>query len=174
MRVKERATKGEGMQSFHIRRLRQEDTPLLEGLLAELDASHYQADPLSYRSPQEMADIRQQQQIFERYFDGSIIAFIACSHRKVVGFVSGTIRHTATLTSPEKRVGFINELVVAEEFRDSGVALSLMDRIESDLNHHDIDEIGLTVASFNQKGEEFYRKMGYRVTVKSMTKRGFV
>ena len=162
------------MQSFHIRRLREEDVPLLEGLLAELDASHYKGDPQSYRSAEEMAEIRQKQHIFERYFDGSIIAFIASSNRKVVGFVSGSIRHTATLTSPKKQVGFINELVVTDEYRDAGVELSLMDRIESDFKHHDIEEIGLTVASFNQKSEDFYHMMGYRVTVKSMTKRGAI
>ncbi|HCG5578005.1 TPA: hypothetical protein NJ023_002591 [Vibrio parahaemolyticus] len=47
------------MQQFHIRRLREEDIPLLKGLLVELDTSHYEAEPNFYRSPEEMAQLRE-------------------------------------------------------------------------------------------------------------------
>nr|WP_301182228.1 GNAT family N-acetyltransferase [Vibrio sp. PID17_43] len=49
--------------------------------------------------------------------------------------------------------------------------MSLMDKIESDLCSQDIEEIRLTVASFNHEGEDFYHKMGYRVVTKAMRKR---
>ncbi|ACY53814.1 histone acetyltransferase HPA2 [Vibrio antiquarius] len=98
-------------------------------------------------------------------------AFIACSQRKVVGFISGSVRNVQSLISPEKRVGFINELIVSENHRNLGIGLSLMDKMESDLCAQGIEEIGLTVASFNHEGEDFYHKMGYRVMTKRMTKR---
>lgn len=46
-----------------------------------------------------------------------------------------------------------------------------MDKMESDWCAQGIEEIGLTVASFNHEGEDFYHKMGYRVMTKRMTKR---
>ncbi|UYI49031.1 GNAT family N-acetyltransferase [Vibrio natriegens] len=159
------------MQQFHIRRLREEDIPLLKLLLVELDTSHYQAEPDFYRSPQEMAEIRDSRNIFEKYFDGSITAFVACSNRNIVGFISGTTREVNSIISPEKYVGFINELVVAESHRNLGIGLSLMDRIESALCSLGVEEIGLSVGSFNHEGEDFYHKMGYRVITKSMIKR---
>lgn len=48
------------MQQFHIRRLREEDIPLLKGLLVELDTSHYEAEPNFYRAPEEMAQLREE------------------------------------------------------------------------------------------------------------------
>ena len=159
------------MQQFHIRRLREEDVPLLKTLLVELDTSHYNAEPDFYRSPEEMAQLREDRNIFDKYFDGSITAFIACSNRQLVGFISGTVREVNSILSPERRVGYINELVVSESHRNLGIGLSLMDKIESDLCSQDIEELGLTVASFNHEGEDFYHKMGYRVITKMMTKR---
>ncbi|HGF5225125.1 GNAT family N-acetyltransferase [Vibrio parahaemolyticus] len=159
------------MQQFHIRRLREEDIPLLKGLLVELDTSHYEAEPNFYRSPEEMAQIREERGVFDKYFDDSMIAFIACSHRQVVGFISGTVRDIDSMVSVAKRVGFVNELVVSESHRNLGIGLSLMDKIESDLCNQGIEEIGLTVASFNHEGEDFYHKMGYRVMTKMMSKR---
>ncbi|MGU3843132.1 GNAT family N-acetyltransferase, partial [Vibrio diabolicus] len=101
------------MQQFYIRRLR-EDVPLLKQLLVELDTSHYEAEPNFYRPPKELAQLRESYGTFEKYFDGSVSAFIACSQRKVVGFISGSVRNVQSLISPEKRVGFINELIVSE------------------------------------------------------------
>ncbi|MDF4361288.1 GNAT family N-acetyltransferase, partial [Vibrio parahaemolyticus] len=98
-------------------------------------------------------------------------AFIACSHRQVVGFISGTVRDIDSMVYVAKRVGFVNELVVSESHRNLGIGLSLMDKIESDLCNQGIEEIGLTVASFNHEGEDFYHKMGYRVMTKMMSKR---
>ncbi|MEN2268231.1 GNAT family N-acetyltransferase [Vibrio diabolicus] len=159
------------MQQFYIRRLREEDAPLLKQLLVELDTSHYEAEPNFYRPPKELAQLREPYGTFEKYFDGSVSAFIACSQRKVVGFISGSVRNVQSLISPEKRVGFINELIVSESHRNLGIGLSLMDKMESDLCAQGIEEIGLTVASFNHEGEDFYHKMGYRVMTKRMTKR---
>ncbi|MGR5133350.1 GNAT family N-acetyltransferase [Vibrio alfacsensis] len=159
------------MQQFHIRRLREEDIPSLKTLLVELDTSHYEAEPNYYRSPEEMAQIREERNVFDCYLDGNMAAYIACSNRQVVGFISGIVRNITSLISPEKRVGFINELVVSDTHRNLGIGLSLMDKIESDLCSQDIEEIGLTVASFNHEGEDFYHKMGYRVMTKTMTKR---
>ncbi|AXY03476.1 GNAT family N-acetyltransferase [Vibrio alfacsensis] len=158
------------MQQFHIRRLREEDVPLLEKLLVELDTSHYEAEPNHYRSPQDMVKIREERSVFDKYFDGTMIAYIACSNRQVVGFISGIVRDVGSIISPEKRIGFINELVVSESHRNLGIGLSLMDKIESELCSQDIEEIGLTVASFNHEGEDFYHKMGYRVVTKAMIK----
>ncbi|MDF2153012.1 GNAT family N-acetyltransferase [Vibrio sp. CAU 1672] len=159
------------MQQFYIRRLRQEDLLLLKKLLAELDTSHYQAEPNFYRSPQDMAQLREEHHIFDQYFDGRSSAFIACSQRQVVGFVSGTTREISAIFAPHRKIGYINELVVTESHRNLGIGLSLMDKIESDLCSQGIEEIGLNVAAFNHEVEDFYHKMGYRVMNKSMTKR---
>ena len=92
-----------------------------------------EAEPNFYRPPKELAQLRESYGTFEKYFDGSVSAFIACSQRKVVGFISGSVRNVQSLISPEKRVGFINELIVAENHRNLGIGLSLMDKMESDL-----------------------------------------
>ena len=131
------------MQQFHIRRLREEDVPLLKTLLVELDTYHYEAEPDFYRSPDEMAKLREYRNIFDKYFDDSITAFIACSHRQVVGFISGTVREVNSMLSPQRRVGYINDLVVSESHCNLGIGLSLMDKIESDLCSRDIEELSL-------------------------------
>lgn len=70
------------MQQFYIRRLREEDAPLLKQLLVELDTSHYEAEPNFYRPPKELAQLRESYCTFEKYFDGSVSALLLVRKEK--------------------------------------------------------------------------------------------
>jgi ribosomal protein S18 acetylase RimI-like enzyme len=67
-----------------------------------------------------------------------------------------------------KEIGWISDVYVKQEFRQNGVAKSLIEQSLVEFKHLGYDDVRLNVFSFNQKAISLYEKLGFKDVSKFM------
>lgn len=107
----------------------------------------------------------------------SVLLYVAEVDRRVVGYVTGEISEKPSkeeqlgLKFPLVRFGTINELYVDPQYRELGVGIRLMDKIESSLRRKGCNCMSFGAYMQNKKAIEFYKGRGYTVASVSLFKK---
>jgi ribosomal protein S18 acetylase RimI-like enzyme len=67
-----------------------------------------------------------------------------------------------------KEIGWISDVYVKQEFRQNGVAKSLIEQSLVEFKHLGYDDVRLNVFSFNEKAIRLYEKLGFKDVSKFM------
>jgi diamine N-acetyltransferase len=150
--------------STTVRMARADDTAVLVALFAEGDRLHAAAQPVRFRYVEPEVTAWRQRQLATILPDPDQPIFVA----ERDGFVAGAIRLTARTTpgtpvTLPRRFILMQELVVREPFRRSGVGRALLEQVHQWASAHGIREIELNVFAFNVAALAFYSAMGYTV-----------
>jgi ribosomal protein S18 acetylase RimI-like enzyme len=86
--------------------------------------------------------------------------FVAEFQGKIIGYIYGFIFDNNPGFHP-RRVGFIRDLAVSEEFTNQGVGRSLVFMLEHWFSERDIEVVQLYVAIENDGGLETWKRFGY-------------
>ncbi len=158
--------------NISIRKANLEDYQALCELCAEVDALHHEALPHVFREPSEPA--RTKESVSNIIASEEAALFIAESNQpygKVIGFVHVEVREApdAPILVPQ-RYGWIQDIVVAKDWRRLGVGQKLAQRAEGWLLEHGVHEVRLWVWEFNEGATAFYEETGYTTASRMMWK----
>ncbi|WNF23779.1 GNAT family N-acetyltransferase [Mesobacillus jeotgali] len=67
-----------------------------------------------------------------------------------------------------KEIGWINDVYVKQEYRQNGIAKSLIEQSLVEFKHLGYDDVRLNVFSFNEKAIHLYEKLGFKDVSKLM------
>lgn len=67
-----------------------------------------------------------------------------------------------------KEIGWISDVYVKQEFRQNGIAKSLIEQSLVEFKHLGFDDVRLNVFSFNDKAIRLYEKLGFKDVSKFM------
>ncbi|MBT2662055.1 GNAT family N-acetyltransferase [Bacillus sp. ISL-45] len=67
-----------------------------------------------------------------------------------------------------KEIGWISDVYVKKEYRQNGVAESLIEQSLAEFKHLGYDDVRLNVFSFNEKAIRLYEKLGFKDVSKFM------
>lgn len=67
-----------------------------------------------------------------------------------------------------KEIGWISDVYVKQEYRQNGVAKSLIEQSLVEFKHLGYDDVRLNVFTFNQKAISLYEKLGFKDVTKFM------
>lgn len=152
---------------FAIREATQEDYSRLIELFAEVDALHRKALPKVFRKADGPA--RTEEYIFGIIANGDACLFVAEHHSQVVGFAQGFIRQAPDIpVIVPRRYGVVDDVVVREGFRRSGVGRSLVKRVEQWVLEKGVFQVELNVWEFNKGAMAFYEEVGYLTASRKM------
>jgi ribosomal protein S18 acetylase RimI-like enzyme len=151
-----------------IRRAERRDLPALGRLGAMLMRTHYAFDPQRFLEAEAGAE-----QGYGRFLGGMIdsdddAVFVAEQEGVVTGYVFAALE---PLSWKELRgpAGFIHDLAVAEDARQSGVGKQLMDAALHWLREKNAPRVILWTAAPNAVAQSLFRRLGFRDTMVEMT-----
>ena len=119
----------------------------------------------------------------ERHGDGAALVLVAVldglpQHLLVAdseGNIIGAVLFLVDVPDPEpwsqpRRFGYIEEVVVSEEYRGRGIGKRLLESISDWAKTQGLDEVGLHVWQRNHRATTFYESLGYEITRHTMRK----
>lgn len=148
---------------FELRGARDADLDAFYGLFAQVQSIHAEAEPEFFRPPEKDETVQQ-------YFEGILgdpqqHLLFACLDGVEVGFVQYFLGlRPRSLFQPERRVGYIHGLVVAEEHRRTGCAAWLIEHVKQAARQEDVTLLGIDFWSFNEAARACFGKAGFRVS----------
>ncbi len=101
--------------------------------------------------------------LYENFFDNEdVCLLIAKKSKKLVGYIYGYIQNNGD--SKLKKVGVLDALYVEEEFRNNGIAQSLIDGFKKWAEDKKLSYLELKVCKDNLKAIKLYEKMGFKMS----------
>lgn len=157
------------MSTYPIREARPGD---LEGVYATLslaDQMHRHAHPEIFREVERPAKVKEYLLTSIRAEDAVI--FIAEDGGEIIGAILAWVHQPRDIPVliPRGLVS-VDNLVVAEPYRNQGVGQALMERVYLWAEARGLKQIQLTVWDFNQGAVEFYEKLGFEMLHHRMRK----
>jgi ribosomal protein S18 acetylase RimI-like enzyme len=151
-----------------IRKAERRDMPAVGRLGAMLMRTHYAFDPQRFLAPGEGTERGYAS------FLGSVLdshedcVFVAEHEGVIVGYVYAALE---PLSWKELRgpAGFVHDVAVAEEVRQSGIATKLMQVAIGWLRDHGAPRVVLWSAAPNAAAQSLFRRIGFRETMVEMT-----
>lgn len=132
-------------------------------LFAQVQSIHADAEPEFFRPPE-------RDEAFRQYFEGILgdrdqhLVF-ACLDHAEVGFVQYFLGlRPGNVFQPERRVGYVNGLVVDEKHRRTGCAAKLIEHVKQAARQQDITLLGIDFWSFNGPARACFEKAGFEVS----------
>lgn len=101
-------------------------------------------------------------------------AFVALKDSRVIGFISGIIRHYSDIDHLDykcPKCGVITELIIDESIRSHGVGTALIQRMEHFFLSVGCETMIVDVFEYNETARRFYAQCGYHPRMISMIKK---
>lgn len=106
---------------------------------------------------------------FTALFDDSYSAFIVAEEdHKIVGMLIAQVRQGLPYTATETS-GYIRDVAVTKAFRGKGIGRELVNAGVEFLKSQKVEYIDLITGSTNKISNDFWKKMGFKETLKVRT-----
>jgi ribosomal protein S18 acetylase RimI-like enzyme len=152
---------------FQLRRASNADLDAFYGFFAQVQSIHADAEPEFFRPPEK-------DETFQQYFEGILgdpdqHLLFACLDGVEVGCVQYFLGvRPRSIIRPERRVGYVNGLVVNEEHRRAGCAAMLIEHVKQAARQEEIALLGIDFWSFNDAARACFEKAGFKVSQEIM------
>ncbi len=157
------------MNEYTIRKALPRDLEGVYAVFSLADTLHRDAHPEVFKEASDLADIKDYLLAGIQSEDAAV--FVAETQSGIIGAVIASIRQTPDISLLVQRTFVsVENLVVAEESRQQGIGLALMERIHLWAAERGLKQIQLTVWDFNESALAFYSKLGYAVLHHRMRK----
>lgn len=146
------------MSAFTISVPNESDLPRLKELSFELHDMHHRSVPEHFKTADE---ILSEKDISSYLYDPQCLIYVAKLESKLVGFITGHFCELQALVSKPIQMGSIDEIYIVEGHRESGIAKSLFERLETTFKECGATQIFVEVWDFNQSALAVYEKLGF-------------
>jgi ribosomal protein S18 acetylase RimI-like enzyme len=146
-------------REFIVRAGRRDDAADAARLWVQSAREHTAHDPVYTISPDAEKTMRR----FLADFTSSSYSFlfVAVLDDETIGFISGDLREGSPTFHP-KTWASVNDVYVAPGYRSLGVGRALLENVESWAREKGASGISLQVAAANERGRNFYERLGFR------------
>ena len=143
-----------------VREARPEDMEAILGLMQEAFAHHQTARPDLFVAALDLAAARQRiEAAFKR---ADAFNFLAEANRAVVGQARGALSVVpAGLFNRERKLAWVEEIVVARQARMGNVGRKLMERVAGWARDRGAQAVALEVYALNASARAFYQALGF-------------
>ena len=144
-----------------VRRAGEHDVPVIQGLLSELHAQHYDSMPERFL-PQAMGETNAG--MFRSWLtDPSQCLLVAERSGRMAGYSRAEVRSTPDSIAHRGRTwAEVHEVCVAAKSRRSGAGRLLMEETRAWAKGQNASSLELAVYAFNETALDFYRRIGMR------------
>jgi ribosomal protein S18 acetylase RimI-like enzyme len=157
------------MSAYQIREAQLQDLEGIYAVFSLVDTLHCQAHPEIFQKAANPDDIKDF--LLAGIQAEESVVFVAEDAGEIIGAINAWIRLTPEIpVLVERTYVSVENLVVAERYRQQGIGQALMEQIHFWAQAHGLREIQLTVWDFNQGAVEFYEKLGYQMLHHRMRK----
>ncbi|WP_423840445.1 GNAT family N-acetyltransferase [Vibrio mytili] len=146
------------MSEFLIKPARFEDLESLNDLMFDLHDEHHVQSPELFKTAEEI----EQEKSIARYIDNpECLVYVAREAEVIIGFVSGHFCELISAVSNPVMMGSVDELYVLPAYRKQGVAIALLEKIESTFTDYGVKQMFVEVWDFNQQALALYKREGF-------------
>jgi len=150
------------MSEFIVRRAKLEDLEGICKVFSLADTLHRQAHPEIFREAGDPADIKDYLLLGIQSDDAVVL--VAELSGEIMGAIIAWARQTHDIPMLiERTFVSVDNIVVAEGYRNLGVGKSLMEQVHLWVQTRGLKEIQLTVWDFNEGAQTFYKNLGYQM-----------
>lgn len=145
---------------MELRPATKDDYDILFEIFTEVQTFHFQAVPYFFRPAAK-------DKFFRAYFDEVIESkdkhsIIGFENDKPFGYIFYVIsRLPQNVYRTEKRIIYINQVVVKNKYRGRGLGKALINHVKHIANEEKIKRIGLDVWLFNEQAIKFFEGQGF-------------
>ena len=154
---------------FHIRPATPADRPALGELGALLMRMHHQFDPLRFLAPGSNPEESYGRVLVSQIGGDDAQVLVAERGSEVVGYVYASLEGRSWRELRDA-CGFIDDVVVRESERRSGVATALLEAAMAWLRERGTPRVVLWSADQNATAQELFTRLGFRRTLVEMTR----
>jgi ribosomal protein S18 acetylase RimI-like enzyme len=155
------------MNSCVIRRASQEDLPTLENLMYQLHDEHHRAEPIHFKTAQE---VMLDKSIADYINAPDALVFVASDEQRIVGFITGHFGEFESSISKAVMMGSIDELYVEPAARNKSIGSRLLRRCAQEFDDYGVKQIFVEVWDFNQSALKLYNSLGYESHIHCLRK----
>ncbi|NGZ74426.1 GNAT family N-acetyltransferase [Saccharibacillus alkalitolerans] len=153
-----------------IRQAREEDYEEAARLIGQLQTLHARARPDLYRMPEEplqrdvYADWLRQEDRFTYVVEDAAAEETSGQAPRLAAYVACRMESVpAGRALMSRRVLFVDDLVVDDERRGTGIGTELVEFVRKHARTVEADAVELNVAGFNEQAAAFYAALGFGV-----------
>ena len=144
-----------------------EDIPQILPLWRQLSDMHSDIEPM-------FKIVENAEEKFAEYLNliltkEQFFIFVATENAEVAGYVIITLSTTPEIFVLKRRM-YIQDMIVSPKHRRKGVGKKLMDAVMAVAEDKPIEKMDMLVAVKNEKGNEFWKAMGFKPALTYMTK----
>lgn len=134
------------------------DLEQIEALFQQVQQLHVEMRPDIYKPVERMMTEETLQEVIE---NKTAIVAAAEDDVTVIGYADWMIREYKSLTHVERRVLFVDTMVVDEKYRHMGIGGCMFDQIREYASEWELDGIELQVNAKNAAAKQMYEKYGF-------------
>jgi ribosomal protein S18 acetylase RimI-like enzyme len=144
---------------MHIRTIQKEDHEAVEAFLRALDRMHVEARPDIYAPTESFYSDEEFDALVANSGErGSAISLVAEEDHTVIGCCFVSIREKSGMIP--MKTAYMDDLVVAEDFRRRGIAKALFAEAEVQAKARGAVRMDLNVWAFNDSAKRLYESLG--------------
>jgi GNAT superfamily N-acetyltransferase len=157
------------MPDFHIRPATPADRPALGELGALLMRVHHGFDPLRFLAPGRNPEEGYGRFLVSQLGGDEALVLVAERGSEIIGYVYATLEGQSW-RELRNACGFIDDVVVRESERESGVATALLEAAMAWLRGRGAPRVLLWSADQNAAAQRLFGRLGFRRTMVEMTR----
>jgi GNAT superfamily N-acetyltransferase len=146
-------------RNFIIRSGRREDAAEAARLWMRSAKEHTYHDPIYTTSPG--AERVMRRFLADLTSSSHTFLFVAEYDGLTIGFVSGELRESSPVFR-SKTWASVDDVFVEPDYRNLGVGGALLESVKAWAKERNADGVSLQVAAANERGRNFYEKLGFR------------
>ena len=151
-----------------IREASKADLVYIQKLYKQIDEQHHKALPHLFKPSQ---DIKRPNSLFRNIFSNIKANFLVAEiNEKIVALVHLEVRETDHPLLNEYQYGHISDVITDSRWKRKGIGKKLVTEAHEWLINKGVNEVNLTVFSFNKEAISFYQSLGYSNKHITMTK----